>query len=262
MTPRAAQATGPVERTMLILEAFADQRTWGVRELAAHLQLTKSGVHRALGELTSAGVLTAEADGTYAAGPALVRIAARIVSSTDFVTTSMPHLLAARDRTGETVILTVYDPVRRKFAAVAAVESQSPIRYIWQSLQDWSDLHLGSSGRSILAFLPNDVRRDVVAHAPFGRRDLTALEQDLDDTRVRGYAASVGSRFPGARGVGAPVLDANAQVVGAVVIGWADRAGPEEAARQAERGEVCCEAARKISADLGWRADEPATAAT
>jgi hypothetical protein len=53
-----------------------------------------------------------------------------------------------------------------EFFAVDAVESAQTVRYIWQSLREWSDLHLGSSGKGTLAFLPEQEQDAVLAALP------------------------------------------------------------------------------------------------
>ena len=105
----------------------------------------------------------------------------------------------------------LYDPHRRQFSAVDAVETSHPIRYIWESLRDWSDLHLGSSGKGILAFLPDDEREAILDRLPDpvpGRTaDQGAAAGELDAARQRGYVVSHGERYEGAVGVSAPIRD-------------------------------------------------------
>ena len=68
-------------------------------------------------------------------------------------------------------------PVRRQFSAVDAVETSHPIRYLWESLRDWSDLHLGSSGKGILAFLPPDEQAAILDRLPDPIPGRTAADQ-------------------------------------------------------------------------------------
>jgi DNA-binding IclR family transcriptional regulator len=249
----ATPTVSTAARIVRILESFGHRHRWGVRELAAHLGLSSSSVHRGLQELEGEGVLRAEPDGTYTATGGLLRLGVLLSGASDLPGAALLHLNAARDCCQETVILLAYDASRRRCTAVAAAESPRPVRYIWESLRGWNDLHLGATGKGILAFL-NESDRDAVLDAlpdpipgPL-RRSKQELRNDLEVTRERGWAVSVGERYAGARGVCAPVRDASHRVVGAVAIGWPDHPHAEE--RVNELGALCRDTADAVTAEL------------
>ena len=156
--------------------------------------------------------------------------------------------------TGETTILALYAPSRRQFWAVDAAESGQTIRYIWESLREWGDLHAGSSGKGILAFLPEDEREAIIDSLPDpipGLRPITKakLRAELAEARRRGYVISHGERFAGAVGVSAPIRDAMGSVVGDVIISWPDnRTSPK---KEADAARVVVAAAAELSSRLG-----------
>ena len=82
-----------------------------------------------------------------------------------------------------------------------------PIRYIWESLRDWNDLHLGSSGKGILAFLPPDEQGDILTASrtryPGSGRAQARLRAELAAAARRGYVVSHGERFGRRRRLGA-----------------------------------------------------------
>ncbi len=49
--------SGAVRRTVKVLEAFTSKDKWGVRELAAHLDIPKSGLHRILQDMAVEGLV-------------------------------------------------------------------------------------------------------------------------------------------------------------------------------------------------------------
>jgi len=214
--------------------------------------MPRSSVHRTLQELADDGIIQSDHDGSYCPAAGFARLAAVLSAATDLVALAMPHLEAARDSCGETVILTAYDPTRGKFAAIAAAESTRAVRYIWEALRDWSDLHLGASGKGILAFLPADEQQ--TALGSLSEAEKRRLCRDLAHIRRRGWAASVGERFPGAVGVSAPIRDSAHRVLGAVVIGWPN--GPGQPRRRPELGALCRATADAISAELGYVASQ------
>ena len=152
-------------------------------------------------------------------------------------------------------------PQRRQFSAVDAAETSHPIRYLWESLRDWSDLHLGSSGKGILAFLPPDEQDAILDRLPDpipGRTALTKarLREELAAARQRGYVVSHGERFEGAVGVSAPVRDARGRVVGDLIATWPDNR--TDADKEAAAGIIVRSAADDLSRRLGWSGADPA----
>ncbi|HEV8489835.1 MAG TPA: IclR family transcriptional regulator [Candidatus Limnocylindrales bacterium] len=245
-----------MSRWVRVLEAFARQGEWGVRELARSTAIPRSAAHRILHEMAGLGLLSpADQAGRFRVGPDLARIGILVAEHLDIRRVGRPILERASALIGETVVLALYDPVRRQFSAVDAVETSHPIRYIWASLRDWGDLHLGSSGKGILAFLPDDEREAILARLPDpvpGRTPLSKarLRSDLASARRRGYVVSHGERFEGAVGVSAPVRDGAGRIVGDLIATWPDNrtsADKEEAV-----GRIVMAAADELSARLGW----------
>jgi IclR family acetate operon transcriptional repressor len=254
----ANQAAGPLQRWLRILEAFAEQGEWGVRDLAQATGIPRSATHRILHDMASVGLLApVDAHGPFRVGPALARISVLVGEHLDIRRIGRPILDRASATIGETVVLTIYDPVRRQFAAVDAAETTHAIRYVWESLRPWSDLHLGSSGKGILAFLP-DAERDLIVDAlpdpvpgrvPQAKAVLTA---ELRRARDLGYVVSHGERHEGAVGVSAPFRDAIGRVAGDLIATWPD--SRTTAAKEAAAGAVVRDAAFELSRGLGWSA--------
>jgi IclR family acetate operon transcriptional repressor len=250
-------------RWVAVLEAFARDGEWGVRELARATGIPRSAAHRILHEMAGLGLLTsADEPGRFRVGADLARIGLLVAEHLDIRRVGRKILEQASASIGETVVLAVYDPVRRQFSAVDAVETSHPIRYLWESLRDWSDLHLGSSGKAILAFLPADEQAAIIDRLPDpipGRSSLTKarLRAELEAARQRGFVVSHGERFEGAIGVAAPVRDARGRVAGDMIATWPDnRTDP---AKESAAGATVRSAAAELSRRLGWRGDAGAT---
>lgn len=245
----------PMGRWLRVIEAFAETGEWGVRDLTTATQLPRSAVHRILHEMHGYGLLTAaEGPGRFVSGPSLIRLAALLLNNLDVTQRARAVLEETARAAGETVMLTLYDPKRHQFFAVDAVESPQTVRYIWQSLREWSDLHLGSSGKGILAFLPQAEQDEVLAALPDpvpGLKPISKaqLRQQLKQAQRRGYVLSHGERFPGAMGASAPVRNA-VRVIGDFIITW-----PDNRNRGRERALVALAmgAAARLSASLGYK---------
>ena len=215
-------------RWIRVLEAFAESGEWGIRDLARATDIPRSAAHRILHDMAALGLLApADEPGRFRVGADLARIGLLVAEHLDIRREGRPFLERASAAIGETVVIAVYDPVRRQFSAVDAVETSHPIRYIWESLRDWSDLHLGSSGKGILAFLPPEEQAAILDRLPDpvpGRTAVTKarLRAELEAARRRGYVVSHGERYEGAVGVSAPVRDARGRVVGDLIATWPD----------------------------------------
>jgi IclR family acetate operon transcriptional repressor len=253
----AGPPSGPMARWVRVLEAFAESGEWGIRDLARATDIPRSAAHRILHDMAALGLLApADEPGRFRVGADLARIGLLVAEHLDIRRVGRPFLERASAAIGETVVIAVYDPVRRQFSAVDAVETSHPIRYLWESLRDWSDLHLGSSGKGILAFLPPDEQAAILDRLPDpipGRTALTKaqLREELEADRRRGYVVSHGERYEGAIGVSAPIHDARGRVVGDLIATWPDNR--TDAAKEAAAGIVVRTAADDLSRRLGWR---------
>ena len=243
-------------RWVRVLEAFAEQGEWGVRDLSRSSGIPRSAAHRILRDMAGLGLLSGtDEPGRFRVGPDLARIGSAVAEHLDIVQASRPFLQRAARVLGETVVLAVYDRHRGKFSAADAVETNHPVRYLWESLRDWSDLHLGASGKGILAFLPAAERDSIIERLPVlipGRVPTTRaqLRRDLETARARGYVVSHGERYEGAVGVAAPIRDAHGRIAGDLIAAWPDnRTSP---AKEADTGSVIRAAADDVSRRIGW----------
>ena len=181
--PAGGPPRRPMARWLRVLEAFAVQGEWGVRDLARSSGIPRSAAHRILHDMAALGLLaSADGPGRFRVGADLARIGLLVAEHLDVRRVGRPILERAAADIGETVVLALYDPVRRQFSAVDAVETSHPIRYLWESLREWSDLHLGSSGKGILAFLAPDEQTAILDRLP----DPIPGRRRLSKARLRG----------------------------------------------------------------------------
>jgi DNA-binding IclR family transcriptional regulator len=238
----------PMERWIAVLEAFVRRNEWGVRELAEHIQVSPTAAHRILHEMARTGLLApAPRRGQFRIGPELSRLAVLLAEGLDVKRIARPTLEWAAEATGETVILALYSATRRQFWAVDAAESTHMIRYSWDSLRAWSDLHRGASGKGILAFLPEPEREEILLQIE--EPDRTKLRSELDRSRIDGFAVSHGERWSGAVGVAAPIWDATGLVIGDLIASWPDNRTDQK--KEAATAALIVKAASRISAELG-----------
>lgn len=206
-------------RTMIDLEA--DQ--YGVRELAAHAAIPPSTAHRLLGALEEVGMVVRDVEGSYSVSLEFQRLALRAANRLPLKRTALGPLEDLRRECGETVLLCVYDAERRRMKFADALETTDPLRYAIE-LNTWVPIHAGASGRSIMAFLPESEREELIMAGPLAPvtertiLDAADLRVALDTVRAQGYVISHGERILGAVGIAAPVFDARHRVIGSVCV--------------------------------------------
>lgn len=251
-------------RWVEVLNAFVQKESWGVRELAAATGLPRSATHRILHEMRRLGLLTSDdGKGVFQVGPVLARTAVVVSKRLDITRVGRPVLESVAARTSETVILGLYAPTRKQVFGVDAVESSHFVRVIWQPVPQWRDLHVGATGKGVLAFLPRADRDAVLAKLPDPiplARDVPKAEllQQIEDAHRLGYVISRGESNPGAVAVASPIRDAHGDVVADLVISWPDNRTSLE--REREFGEIARDAADEISRQLGHAPAAPARA--
>jgi IclR family transcriptional regulator, acetate operon repressor len=251
----SARGTRVLDRSLAMLFELGNaDRPLPIAEPARRADLPASTAYRLVDELEGHGLIERD-DGELGLGLRLLELARRIE---DRLAPSLLEPARGMMRTlaheqDETVLLTA--PAGRFAIGLDAVEPPRPVRL---SLGRWrvAPMHLGASGKVLLAFLPSRAAERVLEAVD---HDVTAsgqpveigrLRRELAQVRDRGVAVTHGELDRGVSGVAAPLLTARARpVAGLTLAGPTDRIAPH-----ADRltGAVC-EAARAIEQALPRR---------
>ncbi len=204
--PSGADSTalGRVQRLLEVLVAEPSGAPSGL-ELARRLGANEATAARLRATALTFG-LAVHADGRrMAAGPLLLRWAARIGPDWDVADLAGDVVQALAHASGETTGLAVYDPQTTTATLVAEARGTKPVEY---SLDVGSriPLHAGAAGKAILAHCPPEVVQSqslqpLTPRSPTSRQQ---LERDLQQIRDTGWAQAEGERIPGAFGLAAP----------------------------------------------------------
>jgi DNA-binding IclR family transcriptional regulator len=227
-----------------------------LRDVSAQLEVPKSSLLPLLRALTARAYLEQGRAGEYRLGPGVRDLGAAAPAHRELVEVARPALVDLMRRTGETVFLGTLSSDRTSIVYVDKVESDHIIRYA-AGVGDRRPLHATSSGKVMLAFLPEEEREEIVRSlslAPHTERTVTsgmALRASLDEIRRAGVCVTVDELVPGASGIAAPVFDRHGRVAGACAIG-----GPTDRVRPRVRtlSTDVKTTARALSARLGHRA--------
>lgn len=217
---------GSALRTLDVLKAFAEPpHRFGLAELVETMGLERNQLYRSLKTLEAAGLLEQRDDARFELGPMLTALGAAAARgrSVSLIDVARPYLDRLATDTGETVHLFVRDGDHA--VCIERRESTQRVR-LASILGRTVPLHAGAVPKAMLAHVGADERRAVLARLAALPRftdrtelDPGRLERQLAQVRSCGYAVSDEDFDPSARGVGAPIFDADGGVFAGVSVG-------------------------------------------
>jgi IclR family transcriptional regulator, acetate operon repressor len=222
-TPDAAGAepgSRLLARTFAMLDLFTEQAPeWSVPDAAAATGLPVSTAYRLTATLVGQGLLRPTGRGLRLGGYALA-LGRRAAAGFDLRAALRVDLVRLAADTRETAVLSVVDEDRLDALCIDRVEAQRPLRLSLEAGRV-VPLHAGASSKALAAFAAPRVRDALMARrldrlAPGTITDREALRRELDTVRRQGYAVSIEETNEGAWGLSAPILAADATLIGAV----------------------------------------------
>jgi IclR family KDG regulon transcriptional repressor len=203
-----------------LLKAFSEEQVdIGISELSRRLGVAKSTVHRLAATLAAEGLLEQDRESEkYRLGIALFRLGALVRRRMDISSPGRPYLYALREKTNETVHLAILDGVEIMY--VYNLESTQAIR-MRSDLGVRKPAYCTAEGQAILAFQPQAVVDDVIAHGLLPRTpqtitDPVKLTKALAAVRQRGCAIEDEESEIGMRGISAPIRNDMGEVIASV----------------------------------------------
>ncbi|MGW6458289.1 IclR family transcriptional regulator [Streptomyces sp. NPDC055078] len=212
-----------VLRSLRVLEAVADHQPVGVNELSRRLDLPPSTVQRILVTLRKAGWLepTDEPLTRWTMTTRALAIGLKAVPEQDLLDVAAGPMRALRDQTQEAIHLWVPDQFERMIL-VDKVESEQQVRAYIQ-LGGTSPIHVGASGRCVLAALPDDVVEDLVhrvflPEAPTVPFDRPTFDEAIAEARKNGYSVNTAENRAHVCAIAAAVRNRHGRPVAAIAI--------------------------------------------
>ena len=191
MPPEANAAHGceGARRVLALMLTFsADDHTLTARQLAERTGIALPSVYRYITLLRETGLLAGDERGSYRLSARLVGLARAAEAAESIIDVADPVMQDLAERTGETVILVRL--IGRSAVCVHRVQSEQQLRISFEAGQPLP-VDRGASARLLLASLPLNVRREVLA--PLAERDPEAaalLEKKIVLAGQQGYATS------------------------------------------------------------------------
>jgi IclR family acetate operon transcriptional repressor len=242
-----------VDRALYLLETIAEAGGEAtLTDLATRTGLNISTCHHLLATLVKRG-FAAKVQGRrlYALGPRILYLSHACLQ-VDLPRRALPYLETVNRVTGETVHLAGLhgDSV----VTLAVREARHAVRVDTGKIGKLEAPHATSVGKAIMAWLPEDEIRRIVAHGMkrFTDNTITELPAFIEALRIvrrNGYALDHEEFLPGVICIGAAIRDQAGTVIGAISASTPTmRASEEHVALM--RDEICA-AARALSAEFG-----------
>lgn len=249
-----------LDRALDVLALLATGPGLTLSDIAEATGQPVSSIHRILTTLAGHGMAECEAaTQNWSVGPAAYGIGQAFLSRFDLADRARPVLDSLTEATRETASIAV--PDRASVMYVAQTESGHMVRACLSPGMR-APLHATACGKALLCwggedYLTRYLDRALdeqgalpqISGATLTRPD--TLREDLRRSQARGWTLDNEEMAQGMRCIAAPVFEISGQCIAAIsVSGPAHRIGPEHSKTL---GAAVTEAARALSASLGWR---------
>ena len=198
-----------VERALDVLMCFTSRTPeLSMTEISEMIGINKSTVHRLLATLEGKRFVERDAiTGVYRPGFRLVQLASLTLEHNDLRRLASPFLQSLCDQFRENVNLSVLDDIDVVYLDV--IESPQRVK-LAAELGQRLPAFCTASGKSILAFLPEERVRNILARGmpKYTQNTLiseNAFWEDMRQTREQGYATSEQEFEDGINAIAAPI---------------------------------------------------------
>jgi DNA-binding IclR family transcriptional regulator len=193
-----------------------------VEELAASVGFPKSTVYRYVRILQGKGFLArVDRSGTYALGPAVLRLARAMQRGYTLVACAAPVMRDLARRTNETILLSKLEGL--DVVCLDRAEPQHNGLRISFEPGAILPIHASAPSKVLLAWSDPEVvekvlRRGLKRYTPTTITDASLLLAELERVREKGYAVSNGELDPGILGLAVPVWGPSGSVVASLCV--------------------------------------------
>jgi len=211
-----------VERAFDLLDRIASAGPEGITlgGLAGEVRTAKSTTHRYVATLIELGAVRRDPLGRLHLGLKLIELAGALLDADDLPSVADPILKDLVAATGETVHLGL--PSDGDVVYIAKVESPQSIRLV-SRLGARVPMYCSAMGKALLASLDEEAlqallkrpRETRTKHTIVGEAELRA---ELERIRQRGFAIDDEENEAGVRCIGAAIVDARGEPLGAISI--------------------------------------------
>jgi DNA-binding IclR family transcriptional regulator len=220
--PKPNASAVAVERAVRVLNVLGDRGEATLTEITRELGHGKTAILRILTALVREGLVELDRDsGRYSLSWRVLVLARGLANKAEIRSLAMPHMLALRDLTDETI--TLNGRIGYERVCIEQVESRQQLR--WHSeIGSVTPLYAGATGMMFLAMFGPAELDAYLAEVKLERftadtvTDPAVLRAMLQEIRAQGYCYDHDTRNVGIAGISAPVLDGSGEAVAVLTI--------------------------------------------
>lgn len=213
-----------VETAMELIKYIRDTKNTTITDLAERADLSPGTVHTHLSTLKQAGYVV-QHETTYSLGPQFLACGEHVRNNSELYQASKEQIDQLANESGECAHLIIeYDG--KLFALYERFGSKAVGVELHERKREepLNHLHCTAAGKSILAHLPSERLHSLINKMELPRNtsntiaNRSDLIDELDWVRQHGFALADEEQMQGIRAVGAPILDSNDKVLGALAL--------------------------------------------
>jgi len=219
--PRRIQS---VDRAFEILRRIGENGSSTVSELAAEVGLSPGAVHTHLSTLKSNGFVAQE-DGKYKLGMEFIPFSERVRNQTNLYRAGKAEVdKLAHEHDAVAHLVTEYEGQVLILYEMSGENAVGKEIHTAKREQPQEHIHCTAAGKAILAYLPDSRVEEIVEEyglPPYTTHTITdeeTLYEELAEIREQQYAINNEEVLHGNRGIGAPVIDDEEELLGAISI--------------------------------------------
>jgi DNA-binding IclR family transcriptional regulator len=247
------QSVKVIEKLFEILECFTpNQQSLSINDLQQNTGYPKSTIFRLLSTLQNIGYIEQNPENQrYSLGFKFFHLGYIVQNSFDFRSAATPIMKQLAEEIFETVELNIVNGMER--VCIDKVDGTETIRNIVR-IGERNPLHLGASGKILLAFLTDDERSTYYVKMRLSADEQDRIEGELQKIQQHRFSSTLEERIVGSFSISAPIFDFTGKVVAGLTI-----AGPIQRLSEPNKQKLIehlLRAVQDISMRLGYREEK------
>ena len=221
-----------IEKCFVILDCLhTSQRLLTLEEITQATGYKKTTCFRLLKTLRTLNIVEMSPQTKkYRFGPRLAAIGLSALKNFNLKQAALPILKQLRDETGETINLTILSGTEILY--VDRIMSDYLVN-VNVNIGDRLPVYCASMGKVILAYLPKNRLEEILSSIDFRKRtdntivSRSALMEELEQIRTKGFAINDEELEKGLRAVAAPIFNYTGEAFAAINIAWTTARHPD-----------------------------------
>lgn len=200
-----------LEKGLRILDLFcADEKAFSLSEISRRLEINKTSVYRYVNTLCQRGYLQkGPKDKLYRLGIRTIPLAHSFLQKADIVQRIKPYV----DEVHTQFNLHIDVGIIQNNSIYLVYRRESRDTMAFANFTFNAGLHNLATGKAALAFLPGEIQLEILQQSKLTPvtgatiTDRDQLQNDLDETKERGYSINKEEFLPGLIAIGAPIFN-------------------------------------------------------